>query len=581
MGMFGGDKDKKKKARGRGAAAEPQTDSERRQTRSRSRRIVTPGSKPGGARPSTERQANVRSGRARPAPAQEPVADLVMDEPVDELDLPIADEPIDVQSSGGDDGVLDLGDPIDLASEPAPAPEPVVAPPPVAPAPVAPASAPLTASEPEELEFAGSLKDAGSTTSSGTSHRGGDEPLFDFLINKAQILSTEQAGQVRAKAMADDLPIDVAAYQLELMTEDQLVNALTQECWVPHLKVDKYEIRKKALDTIAEADAQLYSVLPVDKLGSILNLAMVNPLDAEAIAALESKTGLDIKKVVATRSEIEDGIAKYYAGGEAKEGGLDITQDHDSRRVTQMLSRVGDNTAPTEPIEPAPELAATLPPPEPAAPLAPEPTIDLTPEPAAALPVVDAPLDEVVEDIDDLLSAGEEVAPTIVEPITIGADELEPDDDDDFGLEPIAPAAELDDVELAPAPANGGTGALEQAPGALELPPAATEAPVNPPTISVQQEHEPAAASDEPGIIPAMPTPPPAPVATPAEPSFVDLVPVTEEEFQHAITHGRQRVFEKWLGLQTRNRILNAVPVEGEFDGLLTSLYQNGQRISA
>jgi len=58
--------------------------------------------------------------------------------------------------------------------------------------------------------------------------------------------------------------------RLGLITEDQLVNALSQETWVPHLKVDKYEIRKKALDTITKEDAQHFGVFPVDKLGSLL-----------------------------------------------------------------------------------------------------------------------------------------------------------------------------------------------------------------------------------------------------------------------------------------------------------------------
>ena len=37
------------------------------------------------------------------------------------------------------------------------------------------------------------------------------------------------------------------------------------------------------------------SYFPVDKLGSLLTMAMVNPLDQETIRSLEGKTGLDIK----------------------------------------------------------------------------------------------------------------------------------------------------------------------------------------------------------------------------------------------------------------------------------------------
>jgi len=58
-----------------------------------------------------------------------------------------------------------------------------------------------------------------------------------------------------------------------------------------------------------------------------------------------------------------------------------------------------------------------------------------------------------------------------------------------------------------------------------------------------------------------------------ANPKIVNLIPVLEEEFQHAITHGKAHVFEKWVGLQSRNRIINAVVVEPEFDDLLAGLY--------
>ena len=60
-----------------------------------------------------------------------------------------------------------------------------------------------------------------------------------------------------------------------------------------------------------------------------------------------------------------------------------------------------------------------------------------------------------------------------------------------------------------------------------------------------------------------------------------DLVPVTEEDFQNAIAHGRIRVFEKWAGIQTRNRVLNAVSVVDELDPLLEPLRENAYAVSA
>ena len=173
--------------------------------------------------------------------------------------------------------------------------------------------------------FSGNISSGART---GGPCRTGDAALLDFMVVKAKLISADQAQQVSAKANNDGISIDAAAVALSLVTEDQLVSALTQECWVPHLKVDKYEIRKKALDTVSREDAVHFSVFPVDKLGSLLTLAMVNPLDQETIRVLESKTNLDVKRVVATRTEIQQGIEKYYSGlVEAKDTSISFVAD--------------------------------------------------------------------------------------------------------------------------------------------------------------------------------------------------------------------------------------------------------------
>ncbi|MDA3961679.1 MAG: hypothetical protein PF961_12880 [Planctomycetota bacterium] len=546
MGLFGGDKKKEKKE---------QEAEGRRSTQRRSRRIVTPGSKPGGAsgapeakqpRPGSSAVVRQRGRAPNPDPVEPDLAPPPIETPaapdpapfeIGSVDLTPADN---APASG-----LDLGAPISGPS-------------------INKGDGKKPITESPDLEFSGSLG-VGVAAAGGASARTGDAPLLDFLVNKASLINDEQAGQARAKAASDDLPIDIACTQLGFIDEEQLVNALTQECWVPHLKVDKYEIRKKALDTIAEGDARQFSVLPVDKLGSILNLAMVNPLDVESIRVLESKTGLDIKKVVATRSEIDQGIEKYYGGVGAKEGGLEIAQDHESRRVTQMLSK-GVDIAPIK-ADPEPALAAP----------------DLSPAPvemqATAAP---APMGfDDVADIDDLLGGDEEVQPSIVEPITISDDELEPEvEEDDLEVLDMPAAVEAPDFAPTPAPAPEPAGIDI---GGFDL--SADDDGIGEPSI---------AAAPEPAIeaAPAIePAPAPAPAAAAASApapapkpkkgkAAVDLIPVMEEEFQHAITHGKARIFQKWTSLQTRNRILNAVLVENELDPLLSDLYAHGQRVA-
>lgn len=232
-----------------------------------------------------------------------------------------------------------------------------------------------------------------------------------------------------------------------------------------------------------------------------------------------------------------------------------------------------------------------------------------------------------IQDIDDLLSSDEAIAPAIIEPISLKAEAevipvepvmMEPIEPELATIEPVvsaptirppAPAAKKHDdpsgdFEIAdmPSTANDPTLTKKHAPA-----PAA-------PSIAPEFEFEDGTPAAKAPAAPAKPTPPIAPPA-PARPSqppaprpatasfsrpaseqrsatsrftgtarsertgIINLIPVTEEEFQHAITHGKSHVFEKWVGLQSRNRIINAVAVESEMDALLAGLYAGAKTV--
>ncbi len=409
---------------------------------------------------------------------------------------------------------------------------------------------PILASE--APDFTGSL---GSARSAGPS-RTGDQVLFDFLTGKGALLSVEQAAAAKTKAESEGLALDEAAVQMGLLTEEHLVNSLSQETWVPHLKVDKYEIRKKALDTIKRDDAQHFGVFPVDKLGNLLTLAMVNPLDSEAIRQLEAKTGLDIKKVVATRSEVATAIDKYYGGKViASEGSRSFSQEVSDRpkSATQMLQRSTEDLAPI-PIEPLAPPAFDLTPPK---------AVAITPEaahPAGMLPDISAD----IQDIDDLLGGEETIAPAILEPVSIKPEES--NDALELTDAPITQAihneSELE-FGLQEAPKSG-TGALARS--SLDADLEQTDAIVPPPARPAPAVARPAARGELRSATARI-------VAGHAGPKVINLIPVLEEEFRYAISHGKSKVFERWVALQSRNRIVNAVTVEKELDGVLAGLY--------
>lgn len=526
MGLFGNKKDAGKPAAA--SARKPITEAPQ-STRKSVRRVVAvgkaPASQPAAApKSSTQRvQAPARPAASLPEPSLE------------DIQLPVP---------SFDNDQLDLGS----------GPHHAVDPTPTRPATTKPI---LASSAPD---FSGSLG-GGRTGPSRT----GDQVLLEFLTGKAGLLTAEQANAARTKAEAELLSIDAAAVSMGLITEDQLVNSLSQETWVPHLKVDKYEIRKKALDTITRDDAEYFGVFPVDKLGNLLTLAMVNPLDAEAIRQLETKTGLDIKKVVATRGEIHNAIDKYYGGKVvASEGSRSFSQDVSDQPVksaTQMLQRPVD-----API-PMPSSSA----------------FEITPSKPAALQHIAPDISADIQDIDDLLGGEETIAPAIIEPVSIKPEES--NDALELNDAPITQSIQHEsDVEfgLHEAP-KADTGALARS--VHDIPSFDLEK-----TDEIALPVAPSLAAKSPvaPVAPAAHRSPrvgPLPSATAriavgnAGSKPVNLVPVLEEEFRYAISHGKRKVFERWVALQSRNRIVNAVAVERELDPVLAGLYAGVRRV--
>jgi len=56
-----------------------------------------------------------------------------------------------------------------------------------------------------------------------------------------------------------------------------------------------------------------YCLIPIDKIGSTLTIAMANPLNSQAIEDVEYISNSEVQIFVATASDIKKAIEKCYA----------------------------------------------------------------------------------------------------------------------------------------------------------------------------------------------------------------------------------------------------------------------------
>ncbi len=94
--------------------------------------------------------------------------------------------------------------------------------------------------------------------------------------------------------------------------EEDICQALTVQYGFPYLPLNNYEISPEIAHIIPARVARQYLLIPVDKIGNNLTLAMSNPLNVQAVEDVELLSGCNAQLFVSTSSDVKKAIEKYY-----------------------------------------------------------------------------------------------------------------------------------------------------------------------------------------------------------------------------------------------------------------------------
>lgn len=146
-----------------------------------------------------------------------------------------------------------------------------------------------------------------------TRERIGDMLLASGLISRAQL------DEALAAQRTSRLPIGKQLVALGYVRESQLVQVLSNQLSVPWVSLDRIEFSAELLARLPGELADRYSVMPVyvrnpQGRGETLYVAMDDPSDDEAIAAIGRTTGLKVRAMIASPSDLRSAIEERYFG---------------------------------------------------------------------------------------------------------------------------------------------------------------------------------------------------------------------------------------------------------------------------
>ena len=134
----------------------------------------------------------------------------------------------------------------------------------------------------------------------------GEELIKAGLITDAQLrkaLDMQKKGGGR---------IGYNLVKLGYIDEEEITSFLSKQYGVPSINLSHFDIDENVINLIREEDAQKYQLIPVNRTGSILTIAMSDPSNVFALDDIKFMTGFNVEPVVASESSIRASIDKYY-----------------------------------------------------------------------------------------------------------------------------------------------------------------------------------------------------------------------------------------------------------------------------
>jgi len=138
-----------------------------------------------------------------------------------------------------------------------------------------------------------------------------NKQLGELLIERG-ILSQQQLEKSLAFQKERGGLIGEILVELGFVKEEDIAQALTAQYGFPYLPLSNYEINPEIISVIPGRVARQYLLVPIDKIGNNLTLAMSNPLNVQAIEDVELLSGCSVQTFVSTSSDLKKAIEKYY-----------------------------------------------------------------------------------------------------------------------------------------------------------------------------------------------------------------------------------------------------------------------------
>jgi type IV pilus assembly protein PilB len=135
--------------------------------------------------------------------------------------------------------------------------------------------------------------------------------LGDLLV-KAKLVTPEQVEAALLSQRTEGGKFGEALIRIGAASEQDITETLSQQFGVPSIDLAHFDIDPAIIKVVPGEVARKYGVLPVNKTGATLTIAMSDPTNVFAMDDIKFMTGYNVEPVVASEASLRRAIDKHY-----------------------------------------------------------------------------------------------------------------------------------------------------------------------------------------------------------------------------------------------------------------------------
>ncbi len=155
------------------------------------------------------------------------------------------------------------------------------------------------------------------------------------LLIRNQLITDDQLKNALDTQKKEGTRLGAALIKLGYIEESDLATFLSKHYGVPSINLSEFDVEPSVIETVPAEVAQKYQMIPINRAGATLIVAMSDPSNIFAIDDIKFMTGYNVEVVVASEAAIKESIDKYYDQSSSLADVMGDLEDYDDLELIE------------------------------------------------------------------------------------------------------------------------------------------------------------------------------------------------------------------------------------------------------